>query len=51
MWLAFLTGLLLGTLLTLFGIAHVVAKSDKKRVQNGVMEIGGVVYRIVRLDP
>lgn len=48
---AFLFGLLLGFIVGSAFIMSAVLRSEKKRIQNGVMENDGVVYRITRVDP
>lgn len=45
------TGICVGFMVGLIVTASMAAKTDKLRIQNGMMERNGVVYRITRVDP
>lgn len=48
---AFVTGLLIGFILSVIFIAKLMAANEKTRIKNGLMESNGVVYRITRVEP
>ena len=48
---AFLAGGAIGFLIGLIAAARCMADEDKRRVQNGIMEVKGIVYRVMRINP